>query len=238
MIAQTPTDTTANISYPDSDGLPMSDNTNQFRWIVTIKENLELIYSQNPDVFVAGDLLWYPVEGNNTIRQAPDVMVALGRPKGDRGSYQQWREAGIAPQLVFEILSPGNRMGEMNRKLRFYEQYGVSEYYIYDPDRIDFAGWVRNRDRLESIEEPTNWTSPLLGIRFRLESGELEIDRPDGQPFLGFVDVDLRRQAAEQRAETAEQRAETAEQRADDVQQQAARLAAKLRELGIDPEHL
>ncbi len=66
----------------------MSDNTQQFRWIVTIKENLELIYAQNPHVFVAGDLLWYPVEGNNTIRQAPDVMVAIGRPKGDRGSYQ------------------------------------------------------------------------------------------------------------------------------------------------------
>ncbi len=245
MIAQTPTESTANIIYPDSDGLPMSDNTKQFRWIVTIKENLELIYAQNPDVFVAGDLLWYPVEGNNTIRQAPDVMVALGRPKGDRGSYQQWREEGIAPQVVFEILSPGNRMGEMNRKLRFYEQYGVNEYYIYDPDRVDFAGWLRSGDRLESIEEPINWTSPLLGIRFKLEAGELEIDRPDGQPFLSFVDLDLRRQAAEQRAqtaqqraETAEQRAETAEQRADDIQQQAARLAAKLRELGIDPENI
>ena len=248
MIAQTPAETTANIIYPDSDGLPMSDNTKQFRWIVTIKENLELIYAQNPDVFVAGDLLWYPVEGNNTIRQAPDVMVAIGRPKGDRGSYQQWREGGIAPQVVFEILSPGNRMGEMNRNLRFYEQHGVNEYYIYDPDRLDFTGWIRggDDDRLESIsqgdgftnEQPTDWISPLLGIRFELDTGELEISRPDGQPFLSFVDLDLRRQAAEQRAETAEQRADTAEQRADTAEQQAARLAAKLRELGIDPANI
>jgi Uma2 family endonuclease len=255
MVAQSLTETTANINYPDSDGLPMSDNTKQFRWIVTIKENLELMYAQNPDVFVAGDLLWYPVEGNNTIRQAPDVMVAIGRPKGDRGSYQQWREGGIAPQVVFEILSPGNRMGEMNRKLRFYEQYGVNEYYLYDPDRLDFTGWIRNgdRDRLESIsqgdgyanEQPIDWSSPLLGIRFELDAGDLTISRPDGEPFLSFVDLDLRRQAAEQRAETAEQRAETAEQRAetaeqraDDTQQQAARLAAKLRELGIDPANI
>ena len=221
MVAQILTETTTNIIYPDSDGQPMSDNTKQFRWIVTIKENLELLYAQNPDVFVAGDLLWYPVEGNNTIRQAPDVMVAIGRPKGDRGSYQQWREAGIPPQVVFEILSPGNRLGEMNRKLRFYEQYGVAEYYLYDPDRLDFAGWIRNGDRLESIEELTNWISPLLGIRFQLGAGELEIYRPDGQIFLGFIDLDLRRQAAEQRADTAEE--------------QIGRLAAKLRELGIDP---
>jgi Uma2 family endonuclease len=259
MVAQTPTETTTNIIYPDSDGLPMSDNTKQFRWIVTIKENLELIYAQNPDVFVAGDLLWYPVEGNNTIRQAPDIMVAIGRPKGDRGSYRQWCEEGIAPQVVFEILSPGNRMGEMNRKLRFYEQYGVNEYYVYDPDRVDFAGWIRSGDRLESIEKPNDWISPLLGVRFELESDELEIYRPDGQPFLSFIDLDRLRQeaeqragtaeqradtaeqradTAEQRADTAEQRADTAEQRADTVQQQAEKLAAKLRELGIDPENI
>ena len=83
-------------------------------------------------------------------------MVAIGRPKGDRGSYQQWREEGIAPQVVFEIRSPGNRLGEMHRKLRFYEQYGVSEYYLYDPDRLDFTGWMRSEDRLESIEQPTD----------------------------------------------------------------------------------
>jgi Uma2 family endonuclease len=240
MVAPTVIETTANVIYPDSDGLPMSDNTKQFRWIVTIKENLELIYAQNPDVFVAGDLLWYPVEGNNTIHQAPDIMVAFGRPKGDRGSYQQWREEGLAPQVVFEILSPGNRMGEMNRKLRFYEQYGVNEYYIYDPDRVDFAGWMRSGERLEAIsqregdanEDATDWISPLLGVRFKLaEAGELEIYRPDGQPFLSFIDLDLRRQAAEQRADTAEQRA-------NEIQQQAEKLAAKLRELGIDPANL
>jgi Uma2 family endonuclease len=224
MVAQTLTETTANIIYPDTDGQPMSDNTKQFRWIVTIKENLELLYAQNPDVFVAGDLLWYPVEGNNTIRQAPDVMVAIGRPKGDRGSYQQWREEGVVPQVVFEILSPGNRLGEMHRKLRFYEQYGVTEYYLYDPDRLDFTGWIRSDDRLESIEQPTDWISPLLGIRFKLEASGLEIYRPDGQPFSSFIDLDLRRQEAEQRADTAEQRAE--------------QLADKLRELGIDPENL
>ncbi len=63
MVQQLPTDTAPAIIYPDSDGQPMADNTKQFRWIVGIKENLELLFSNNPDVFVAGDLLWYPVEG-------------------------------------------------------------------------------------------------------------------------------------------------------------------------------
>ena len=80
------------IEYPDDDGEPMSDNTLQFNWIVVIKENLEAVFRHDPQVFVAGNLLWYPVEGEPTIRSAPDAMVAFGRPKGRRGSYKQWEE--------------------------------------------------------------------------------------------------------------------------------------------------
>src|SRR5215470_17845154 len=111
--------------YPESDGQPMADNTKQFQWIVTIKENLDALL---PNAFVAGDLFWYPLEGNNRIRQAPDVLVAFGRPKGHRGSYRQWEEDNIAPQVVFEVLSPGNLPSEMAEKLIFYEKHGVEEY--------------------------------------------------------------------------------------------------------------
>ncbi len=135
------------------------------------------------DVFIAGDLLWYPVEGNNKIRQAPDVIVALGRPKGKRGSYKQWLEENIAPQVVFEILSPGNRHLEMFKKLLFYQRYGVQEYYIYDPDRIELTGFVRSGEWLEPIEELNGWVSPLLGIRFELTENNLEIYRSDGRKF-------------------------------------------------------
>lgn len=248
MVVQT----SPEIIYPDSDGNPMSDNTKQFRWIVTVKENLDLLFADNPDVFVAGDLLWYPVEGSNTIRSAPDAMVVFGRPKGDRGSYQQWREEDIPPQVVFEILSPGNRMGEMNKKLKFYERYGVAEYYIYDPDKIDLTGWLRQEQQLEPIEEIQGWISPQLGIKFELEPDTLLIYRPDGERFLEFGELDARRQAAEQRAERAElettvakqdaevarQDAEISRQEAEFSRQNAAKLAAKLRELGIDPDRI
>lgn len=82
-------DTSLEMIYPDSDGKPMADNTEQFRWIVTIKENLEILFAAQDDVFVAG---------NSKIRQAPDVMVVFGRPKGKRGYYKQWEENNIPPQ--------------------------------------------------------------------------------------------------------------------------------------------
>ena len=94
------------IVYPDSDGQPMAEITLQFRWIVTIASGLAALFIDDPNVFVAGDLLWYPVEGKPNIRNAPDVMVVFGRPKGDRGSYMQWVENGIAPQVVFENSLP------------------------------------------------------------------------------------------------------------------------------------
>lgn len=194
------------IVYPDSDGQLMADNTRQFRWIVTIKENLELLFADRDDVFVAGDLLWYPVEGNNLIRQAPDVMVVLGRPKGDRGSYQQWRENNVTPQVVFEILSPGNRLKEMTKKFKFYDRYGVDEYYIYDPDTVDLTGWIRTDGEFEVVEDVNGWVSPRLTIRFELQPDSLKIYRPDGDRFLTFVDLGQLQEQAQQQQRQAEQK--------------------------------
>jgi Uma2 family endonuclease len=122
------------IEYPDSDGKPMSDNSWQYKWIATIREGIATLVHHDPNVYVEANLLWYPVEGKPKIRGAPDVLVAFGRPRGRRGSYKQWAEGGIAPQVVFEVRSPGNRPVEMERKFQFYQRYEVEEYYIYDPD--------------------------------------------------------------------------------------------------------
>src|SRR5438105_3322836 len=114
------------IVYPDSDGEPIAENTLQFEWIATIKGGLDHLFAADPNVFVAGDLFWYPVEGHPEIVAAPDAMVAFGRPKGHRLSYLQWEEGGIPPQVVFEILSPANRrLGVMLHKFEFYRRYGV-----------------------------------------------------------------------------------------------------------------
>lgn len=224
MVRQLPA-----VIYPDSDGQPMADNTQQFRWIVVIKENLELLFANNPDVFVAGDLLWYPIEGDNKTRQAPDAMVVFGRPKGDRGSYKQWEENNISPQVVFEILSPGNRLKAMAHKFKFYEHYGVEEYYVYDPDTIDLIGWLRSGNELEVIEEMNGWVSPRLGIKFQLSSDNLEIFTPSGERFLTFVEL-------AQRAEQERQRADESLAQLEQERQRYQALEALLRERGINPE--
>lgn len=225
MVQQLPV---AAVIYPDSDGKPMADNTEQFQWIVTIKENLELIYADDPNVFVAGDLLWYPVEGNNTICQAPDALVALTRPKGYRGSYKQWAENNVPPQVVFEILSPSNRRGEMAKKLQFYNRHGVEEYYEYDPYKVELIGWQRQGGSLEVIESIDNWVSPHLGIQFVITPETWEIYRPDGGRFLTYVELGQKLSATSQQLEETSQQLIESQLKAD-------RLAAQLVALGIDP---
>ena len=175
------------VQYPDDDGQPMSDNTLQFKWIVLIKEGLETLFRHDPNVFVAGDLLWYPEEGKPKIRQAPDVMVVLGRTKGERGSYKQWEEDGIAPQVVFEVLSPGNRLDEMLRKFRFYEKYGVEEYYIYNPDDGSLLGWRRRDGGLEEITEMNGYVSQRLGVRFEPGEGPKIVEKRRVVPRITVV---------------------------------------------------
>jgi Uma2 family endonuclease len=229
--------------YPDSDGQPMSDNTLQFQWIVTLQGNLDAQFRNEPNVFVAGDLLWYAVRGVPAERVAPDALVAFGRPKGYRGSYKQWEENGVAPHVVFEVLSPNNTEAEMSHRLAFYERHGVEEYYLYDPDNVRLFGWVRKGRKLRPVSQMHGHVSPRLGIRFDLSGDELVIYRPDGQRFLTFVELAVQREEAEQQAkqsrkqaEQARRKAQRAERQAEEARQRVERLEAKLRELGIDPE--
>ena len=180
-----------------------------------IKGNLDIHLNEDPDVFIAGGLLWYPIEGDNKIRQAPNVMVAFGRPREDRGSYRQWEEQNIPPQIIFEMIGPSHTQEELLEKHIFYETYGVEEFYIYDPYTFHFSGWIRQQGKLSLVTNVEDWVSPRLNIRFTQVNGALEIYRPNGRRFLTF---------AERYQQYQKNLAET------------DRLLAQLRELGSDPE--
>jgi len=58
----------------------------------------------------------------------PDICVICDRSKLD--------EAGCigAPDLIIEILSPGNNKKDLRHKYEVYEESGVKEYWIIHPD--------------------------------------------------------------------------------------------------------
>jgi len=235
MVQQLPPQT-SDIIYPESDGKPLADNTLQFRWIVTLKGGIDALFKDDPNVFVAGDLLWYPVQGQPKIVQAPDVMVAIGRPKSDRRSYKQWEEDDISPQVVFEIASKSNTVAELEgTKHDFYQRHGVEEYYLYDPERIVLKGWLRSQDKLEPIESMLGWVSPRLGIRFEIADGELQVFHPNGDRFRDIAEYDRWVEEKDRQIEERERQIEEKDRRILEEQRRSQALMEQLRALGVEP---
>jgi Uma2 family endonuclease len=189
------------IVYPESDGQPMSDNTKQFVWIVLLYGNLAAQYRDDENVFVGGNQNWFPRQGEPDLSKAPDVYVVFGRPKGHRSSWKQWLENDVPLTVVFEVLSPKNTHFEMVDKLQFYDEFGVEEYYVFDPDTNRLAVYLRGREILRLVHFQGQFVSPRLGIRFDLTGPEMVVFHPDGRRFLSFEELDAERRKAEQRAD-------------------------------------
>ncbi len=81
-----------------------------------------------------------PVKHNqdfNTVVQ-PDVCIVCDAAKlDDKGCFG-------APDLMVEILSPGNSKKEMRTKLRLYEENAVKEYWIVDFDHEQVFQFILN----------------------------------------------------------------------------------------------
>jgi Uma2 family endonuclease len=118
----------------------------------------------------------------------------------------------------------------MNRKLVFYERYGVEEYYIYDPDKNDLSGWLRSESRLDLIEQMHDWVSPRCGIRFDCSGEELAIYRPDGQKFFSYLEIGQLLEQERQRVEEERQRVEQERQRAEQERQRAEQERQRVEE--------
>ena len=220
------------ILYPDSDGIPMSDNTWQHRWIATLMWNASLLFQDRHDVFVAGDHLIYPVQGQPTIRIAPDAYIGFGAVKKDRGSYKVWKEGDIFPQVVFEVYSPGNSQVGFDEKRDKYEQFGAEEFYVIHPDfPCRFVGYVRSGNKLVEVESMNGHVSPRLGISFIIDEGDIEIRGPDGNEWLPpdklAAELTEERDAARKQASTERRKASTATRRAEANERRAEAADAK-----------
>ncbi|MCE2719398.1 MAG: hypothetical protein ACK6A9_04170 [Dolichospermum sp.] len=101
----------------------------------------------------------------------------------------------------------------MQRKLEFYQQYGVQEYYIYELESYKIEGWINNNGSLVQLEQINAWISPQLGIKFDTSQGELIVYRLEGEKFLTPVQLRRELEAQRQYTDIKRQRANEAEAR-------------------------
>jgi Uma2 family endonuclease len=223
------------VYYPDSDSLPMADSETNLLLMHLLAGALRHRYS-GEDTYVASDLFWYPVKGKPKTVVAPDVMVAFGRPGGRRRSYRQWREGDVAPQLVIEVISPKITHAEMINKRVCYERHGVEEYIELDPAQHRIEVWRRVGTRL--VLQHDERRSRLIDVSFEPEGDEIAAFWADGSRLLSYEEYATLALAELARANEAVARADEAEARAAADSERVERFAARLRELGIDPDEM
>jgi Uma2 family endonuclease len=189
----------------------------------------------------------------------PDVFVSMDVPlppnlqnKQDR-SYFVWK-MGKPPDVVIEIVS-NRKGGEADDKLQDYAQLGVPYYIILDPFKRLSKRRLRVYERREGhyVIQKEKWLASLnLGVGLwrgtfeDLKDVWLRWYDKDGRVFLtGTEHAQQERQRAEQESQRAERECQRAQQEhrekvqtlvlLEQERQRAELLAAKLRELGIDP---
>jgi len=175
-----------------------------------------------------------------------DVQVAEEWHKKEHRSYFLW-EFGKPPEAVVEIVS-NTKGGELDRKLALYEKLLASYYVIFDP-------FQQIQDELVVVYELVRRHLVIqddliladLDLSLRLWEGSFEgkttvwlrwCDLEGNLILTGAERAELEYNRAEleyNRAEQEHNRAKRAQLLAEQQRERAERLAARLRELGVDP---
>jgi Uma2 family endonuclease len=226
---------TTAIEYPDTDGLPMAESDHTCNYLIYAREALKAYFQDRSDIYVAGNLFIYYEEGNPKAVVAPDIFVVFGVENHNRRSYKVWQENNKLPDFVLEITSKSTVGEDQGTKKGLYAYLGVKEYFQYDPTADYLTPPLQGLRLIEGnyLPIPSNYlasgelsiTSQILALELRLQDGEMRFYNPaTGKKLLSYQELEQAKLEAEQ-AKLEEQ-------------EKAAKLAAKLRELGIDPEKL
>ncbi|MDD6911474.1 Uma2 family endonuclease [Actinobacillus minor] len=129
--------------------MAMSPAPNRLHQDISLKltsEFLKVFPNDGCKLYVAPFDVRFPDENGNvkTVVQ-PDLCVICDPNKLDE------RGCLGAPDLVVEILSPGNSKREMKDKYELYQEYGVSEYWVVRPEERNIHIYVLENGRYIGI---------------------------------------------------------------------------------------
>ena len=92
----------------------------------------------------------------------PDIIVILNSNKGQ--SKPNGHFHGV-PDVIVEILSPGNKDYDLVKKKELYERFGVKEYWIVDPESKETIGYfLQDSKFIKLAHEKRNITFKLLKL--------------------------------------------------------------------------
>ena len=194
------------IYYPESDGKPMAETDIHREQMNYLIESLKIYFQSRSDVYISGNIMFYYEEGNPRKVFSPDVMICFGVSNEIRRTYKLWEEKQF-PQVIFEISSRSTWGEDLNKKWLLFQQFGVKEYYIFDPE-YDYlpeplVAYRIKRGELKQVAVKNHRIfSEELGLDI-VDTGEgLRLFNPTTKEFLGTLGEEYRgRLAAEAEVE-------------------------------------
>ena len=223
-----------NVIFPPGDlysDEPPVETELHLRQIILLFKCLEWLWRDRNDFYAAGNLTIYysPKQLKSKDFRGPDFFVVLGTERKTRKSWVVWDEDGKYPNIILEILSPKTANTDKNFKKQLYQDtFRTLDYFWFDPETLELAGFHLVDGEYQPIapNEFGYLRSQQLDLSLGICSGQLRFFTAAGELVPTPEEV----------AERETQRADAEAQRAGEEAQRADRLAAKLRELNIDPD--
>jgi Uma2 family endonuclease len=213
----------------DSDEPPL-ENELHLRQIILLLQSLEWLWRDRNDFYAVGNLTVYYNAKQLKSRdfRGPDFFVVLGTERKTRKSWVVWEE-GKYPNVIVEVLSPSTANIDKGFKKKLYQDtFRTHDYFWFDPNSLELAGFHLIDGEYQPIaaNEFGHLWSQQLDLYLGVCEGKLRFFTAEGDLIP----------TPEELLECEAQRAEQEAQRAEQEAQRADRLAAKLRELNIDPD--
>ncbi|WP_121971627.1 Uma2 family endonuclease [Leptolyngbya sp. BC1307] len=219
---------------------PEMESDLHLRQMLLLISCLDMLWQDRNDFYASGNMTVYysPKKIKTRDFRGPDFMVALNTERYPRKSWVVWEEEGKYPNVIVEILSDSTARVDRTTKKELYQNtFRMPEYFWVDPDTQEFAGFILVGGTYQPISpnEAGHLWSQQLQLFLGIYNSQLRYFTPEDQLVLTPVEA---AQAAQQDAREAQRDAQEAQQAAQETQRQNDRLAAKLRELGVDPNTL
>ncbi len=201
-----------------SDEPPM-ESTLHYAQLALLVACLERLWRDRQDYFIGANLSVYFSLAELSRRQfrGPDFFLVRGVEKRPRASWVVWEEGGRYPDLIIELLSESTAATDRTAKRALYQDvFRTPEYFWFSPETLEFMGLRLEGGRYLEIpadEHGRRW-SRVLELSLGIHEGQLRY-------FTEAGDLVPTPQEAEE------------EQR-----RRAEALAARLRELGVDPDQI
>jgi Uma2 family endonuclease len=264
-IAKKRNPTIEDFNFPDglptAEDLPCSDDTpvdSELQELIPglLKAILLDLWKDRNDWLFSIDMAFYYKPKDKSTNVAPDGLLSLGlkSPPDEnlRSSYVLWDEK-VIPQFALEIVSK-TAGREYTDKFKIYQSIGILYYLVYSPlrkrkSKFQLYQLIDGEYVLQSDGTKPYWM-PEVGLGIGAENQSYGNNQREW--LYWYDENDVRYPTPMERAEQLEQRAVVESQRADHeaaarsaetvarntAEQRADLLAAKLRELGIDPDSI